>query len=288
MRTKFISMLQTCANVMTRPGVQTFAAERSKSSANLKTALAWILLAGVFAALLDILLTTLTEKWVIPPNEVDYFLPSDLIFLIDGANIYLKSRLITLNFEFAKLYGWLWVHSGLFDLAAEFVYGTVIFILEEIPGWQRTIAKALLSPVSFLVRVGIFHCVVTFWGGRGQFGRYAYLFAAIAVPITFLNSLLDFLPLAAARLVAVLPGSSYMAGQYWYYFLLTTNNYATSLIVLAYWLVLIYFSTKVEHEMTWWRAVIGVVTSYLVFYVFWTVWPSGIMGLLEAAKLLRE
>ena len=166
--------------------------------------------------------------------------------------------------------------------------------------------------MSFLVKVVMYHCVVTFLGGRGQFGRYAYLLASIAVPMTFLYSFLDFLPLAVARLVAVLPGSSFMAGQFWnyvlsdsltfavlpgyslmaghiwYYALSGSVTIAASLIVLVYWHVLIYFSTKVEHGMTWWRAVIGVVTSYLVVFVLKTVWPYGYLGLFEAVRILRR
>ena len=288
MRTKFISMLKTWKNVMTKPGEQTFAAERSKPSATLKTALAWILLAGVIAALLDILLTTLTEMWVIPPDEVDFSEPSSFTMMIFQPIMNLRLRYFFLYQEFIKLYGWLWLHSGLFDLAAESVYRIVNYISIEIPSWQRAIAKGLLSPVSFLVKVVMYHCIVTLLGGRGQFGRYAYLLAAIAVPMTFLYSFLDFLPLAVARLVAVLPGSSFMAGQNWYYSLSGSATFAASLIVLVYWLVLFYFSTKVEHGMTWWRAVIGVVTSYLVVFVLRTVWPYGFMGLFEAANLLRE
>lgn len=291
MRTKFISMLKTWKNVITKPGEQTFAAERSKPSATLKTALAWILLAGVIAALLDILLTTLTEMWVIPPDEVDSSEPSSFTMMIVQPIMNLILRYFFLYREFTKLYGWLWLHSGLFDLAADSVNRIVYYIyyiLEEIPSWQRAIAKGLLSPVSFLVKVGMYHCVVTFWGGRGQFGRYAYLLAAIAVPMTFLDSLLDFLPLAVARLVAVLPGSSFMAGQIWYYSLSGSATFAASLIVLVYWLVLFYFSTKVEHGMTWWRAVIGVVTSYLVVFVLRTVWPYGLLGLFEAGRILRR
>ncbi len=287
MRTKFISMFKTWKNVLTKPGEQTFAAERSKSSATLQTALAWILLAGVIAALLDILLTRLTEMWVIPPDEVDFSHPSDFIVMITEPIMHFRINFTLLYFEFAKLYGWLWVYSGLFDLAADSVYRIVNYITIEIPGWQRTLARGLLSPMSFLVKVGVYYCIATLLGGRGQFRRYAYLLAAIAVPITFLNSLLDFLPLAVVRLVAVLPDSSFMRGQNWYYFLSGTVTFAASLIVLAYWLVLLYFSTKVEHGMTWWRAVVSVVTSYQVVFVLGTVWPYGYMGILEAARLLR-
>ena len=230
--------------------------------------------------------------WVIPPGEVDFSEPSSFTMMIVQPIMNLRLRYFFLYREFAKLYGWLWLHSGLFDLAAESVYPIVNYIsnyiLEEIPSWQRAIAKGLLSPVSFLVKVGMYHCVVTFLGGRGQFGRYAYLLAVIAVPMTFLYSFLDFLPLAVARLVAVLPGSSFMAGQNWYYALSGNATFAASLIVLVYWLVLFYFSTKVEHGMTWWRAVIGVVTSYLVIFVLRTVWPYGLLGLFEAGRILRR
>lgn len=287
MRTNFISMFTTWKNVMIRPGEQAFAAERSKASATLRTALVWILLAGLVAALLDILLAALTEMWVLPPNEVDFSQATSFPVMVFQPIMNLRMNYFFLFQEFVELYGWLWLHSGLFGLAGNFVYHSVYNIATEIPRWQWTLARGLLSPGSFLVKVGVYYCIATLFGGTGQFGRYAYLLAAIAVPFTFLNSLLDIMPLAVARLVAVLPHSSFMAGQNWYYSLLGTATFAASLIVLAYWLVLFYFSTKVEHGMTWWRAVISVVTSYLVVFVLRTVWPYGFMGILEAGRMLR-
>jgi len=289
LHTQFVSMLKTWKNVLTRPGEQTFAAERGRSPAALKTALAWILLAGVIAALLDILLAALTETWVIPPSEVEFSHPSDFVTMITEPIIYLRIELLHLYLEFAKLYGWLWFHSGLFELVGNSVYRIFIFIVADIPGWQREIAGGLLKPVSFLVKAGMYQCITLLFGGRGQFGRFAYLLAAFGAPILILSSLLDYMPLAAARFAAVLPGSSFMTGQNWYYGLTGGATFAVSLIVLAYWLVLFYFSMKVEHGMTWWRAVLGVVSSYAVRFVYGTIWPYGLtMGLMEAAKLLHR
>lgn len=285
MHTQFVSMLKTWKSVLTRPGEQTFAAERSSSSATLKTALAWTLLAGVVAALLDILLSALTDMWVIPPNEVEFSLHSNFVTMFAESIMYLRIRLLPLYFEFAKLYGWLWVHSGLFELIGSFVYRATIFILVDMSGWQREIAGGLLKPVSFLVKVGMYHCIALLFGGRGRFGRFAYLLAAFGAPLLILNSLLDYMPLAAGRFAAVLPGSSLMAGQSWYHALEGGGTFAVSLVMLAYWLVLFYFAMKVEHGMTWLRAVTGVAASYMVIFVYGTIWPHGhFLGLMEAMR----
>ena len=51
----FSSIFQTWVNVLTKPGEEVFAAEREKDSATLKTALVWMILASVIAALLGTL-----------------------------------------------------------------------------------------------------------------------------------------------------------------------------------------------------------------------------------------
>ena len=73
MRISITAMLQTWVNVLTKPGEKVFAAERSKSSATLSTALAWIFLASVMAALLGLLWTKLEAMWVMPSVELDWF-----------------------------------------------------------------------------------------------------------------------------------------------------------------------------------------------------------------------
>ena len=284
-----IAMLKAWSNVLTKPGERTFATERSKASATLKTALVWILLAGLMISLLDIMRTALSEMWVLPPDELEWpSLPSNFTIFLDQYIGNLSIRILNLNFEFAKMYGWLWIYTGLFDLTANSVYRIANYIVLEIPSWIRDIAKGLLQPVSLLIKVGMYHCVATLWGGRGQFGRYAYLLAAIGAPISILYALLDFLPLAGGGIVAILPGSSFMAGQIWYYRLQFHGIFFISYIVLAFWLVLFYFATKVEHELSWWRAIIVVVISYPLVYILGTIHPYGWMGLFDAAKMIQR
>lgn len=280
-------MLKTSVRVLTKPGERTFADELNNPSATLSTALAWILAVGVIAALLDILAAALIDMWVIPPDKVEFSDPSKFVLMVINPINYLRFQLLFLYQQFTKMYGWLWLHSGLIDLVGNHIFRAASYISYEFLSWQQDIAKGLLKPVSFSIRTGIYYCIATLLGGRGQFGRYAYFLAAIAVPITFIESFLDFMPLTVARLVAVLPGSSLMIGQNWYYTLYGSVTFAASCVVLVYWLILFYFSTKVEHRLTWWRAVIAVVISYLVLFVLRTIWPHGFSGLLEAARMSR-
>ena len=147
MRTTFISMLKTWKNVMTKPGEQTFAAERSKSSATLKTALAWILLAGVIAALLDILLTTLTEMWVIPLDEIDFPEPSSITMMMPFQPIMnLRLRYFFLYQEFRKLYAGcgyiLACLTLLLNLSTASFITSLITSLKKFPAGNRPSPKA--------------------------------------------------------------------------------------------------------------------------------------------------
>ena len=160
-----IAMLKAWSNVLTKPGERTFATERSKASATLKTALVWILLAGLMISLLDIMRTALSEMWVLPPDELEWpSLPSNFTIFLDQYIGNLSIRILNLNFEFAKMYGWLWIYTGLFDLTANSVYRIANYIVLEIPSWIRDIAKGLLQPVSLLIKVGMYHCVATLLG----------------------------------------------------------------------------------------------------------------------------
>lgn len=281
-------MLKAWKNVILKPGERVFAVERDKSSSTLKAALAWVLLAGIVGALLDILLNTLTAVWVMPPNEVDFSKRSDFMTTLVRSIMHVRVMYFHLNLEFVELYGWLWAHSGLFDLMANPVHRVVNFITLDIPDWQRIMAKGLLRPVSFLIHMGVYHSVAVLLGGRGQFGRYAYLLAMIAVPFVVLGLFIDFLFLAVAGVVAISSGSSPMAGQIWYYSLEGAGSFVINVVFLTYWLILVCFATKVEHEMAWWRVVIIVVPSRLIVFVLGTVWPFAYMGMLEAPNFLHK
>lgn len=292
MRTILISMLKTWVHVLTKPSEQTFDAERSKSSATVSTALAWILLASVMAALLSILRTTLIDFWLVPGPEMDWYEPPNFIHktLISFKNV--KLEISILYSKMASLYGSLWLHSGLFDLIGRSVINVVSHFLYDIfaaiPLWQRRIVVSLLSPVSFLVKVVIFHYITTLLGGRGLFGRYAYLVAAYDAPITILKSLLDFLPLVGGGIVAVLPGSSLMVGQNWYYALSNVGYVVFAIIPAVYWLALTYFATRAEHGLTEGRAIAGIFVSSLLGVVISTSPLAGFMGLVHAAGIPVE
>lgn len=292
MRTILISMLRTWANVLTNPSEQTFDAERSKSSATVSAALAWILLASVLAALLSILRTTFIDIWVIPGHEMDWYEPHNFIRKILIFSRDLRLEISLLYSEMARLYGSLWLHSGLFDLIGRSVINVVSHFLYDIfvgiPHWQRHIVVSLLSPVFFLVKVVIFHYISTLLGGRGLFGRYVYLVAAYDAPITILESLLDFLPLVGGGIVAVLPGSSLMVGQNWYYALSNVGYVVLAIIPAVYWLALTYFATRAEHGLTEGRAIVGIFVSSLLGVVISTSPLAGFMGLVHAAGIPVE
>ena len=283
MFTNFISMPRTWTNVLTKPNEQTFAAERSGSSVTLSAALTWVVLVSAVAILLSIQRTTLTEEWILYGYVQDWY-PPDFIARILQTLGEIRIFLTLLHIEIMKLYGWLWFRTGLFEFIGEPVSIAGYYFLFDIPDWLRVMVKIILSPVFFLIKVGAYHCIATLFGGRGQFGRYAYLIAVFGVPIAILRIPISFLPLAGGRLVAILSDSSLMVDQDWYYALLSPTAIIAT-FVTVYWLVLFYFTTKVEHEMPRGRAIIVTVVSYLIGFMLSTIPTYTLLGLMEAGRL---
>lgn len=290
MRSSLTSMLKTWANVLTTPSDQTFAAEQSKSSATLSTALAWTLLASIIALLLVFLRMTLTEMWVLPPHEMEWHQPSNFIIEILHSIAMLKTWLFTLRSKVAGGHSILWFHFGsLPDGAFEFEL-LVTHFLPDTPNrrWIMAIGISMLSPVFFLGTVGIYHYIATLVGGRGQFGHYVYLVAAFSAPIAIAKSLLYFLPLAVLSLTAVLPGTSLTVVQSWYYWVSFPFAFGITVIPAVYWLALIYFATKVEHGLTGVRTIVGISVASLLVFVLRNSLQLALMGLYDAMKLIRQ
>ena len=147
------SIFQTWLNVLTKPGEEVFAAEREKDSATLKTALVWIILASVIAALLATLRARIFSSQLGGLGQFVELLPADLQEGIGPA------------------------------MAIDTAGGTALSLLSIIFG-----------PLSFLISVGIYHLIASVFGGRGQFGRYAYLSATFNAPLLIVGSLLVFVP----------------------------------------------------------------------------------------------
>lgn len=99
------------------------------------------------------------------------------------------------------------------------------------------VASIIISPILFLIGVAMLYLIARLLGGTGTFGRYAYLIAVFQAPITILNAVLNFIPVAGACL---------------------------ALAFSIYAIVLTYFATKVEHNLSSGRALTAVLIPALL------------------------
>lgn len=93
-------------------------------------------------------------------------------------------------------------------------------------------AVIIFGPIFFLIGVGVYHLIATVLGGRGQYGRYAYLSATYSAPLMIVGSALGFIPVLGGCL---------------------------SLILAIYQFVLTYYAVKVEYGLSQGRAIVVVV-----------------------------
>ena len=103
-------------------------------------------------------------------------------------------------------------------------------------GTIASLSLIIIGPIGFLIGVGILHLFATVLGGRGQYGRYAYLTAAFSAPLTILSSLLGFVPVVGG---------------------------CVSVILSIYQLALAYYATRVEYRLSQGRAIVVVVAPVL-------------------------
>ncbi len=191
----FNSIFQTWKKVLTNPGVETFEAERQESSAILSTALVWMVLASVIAALLGLLQAQIFSSAMGGMGQIVGLLPAEL-----------QGQFGTITDTSA---------SG---------------------GAFASLAIIIIGPLSFLIGVGIYHVIASTLGGRGQYGRYAYLTATFAAPLLIVSSILGFVPLAGS---------------------------CASVILAIYQFVLAYYATRAEYGLSQGRAIIVVVAPLL-------------------------
>lgn len=197
----FGSMFQTWMKVLTRPGAEVFLAEREKPSATLTTGLVWIILAALVTALLGLLRTQLVASSLDGLAEVVDLMPPELRGFME----------MTLNNDsFASLIS------------------------------NVSLSSIIITPIFFIIGVGILHLVASVLGGRGQFGRYAYLNATFAAPLAMISSLLGFVPVVGGCLGGILT---------------------------IYGWVLTYFATKVEYGLSDGRAIVVVLAPILAIFV---------------------
>ena len=209
------SIFQTWLNVLTKPGEEIFAAEREKSSATLKTALVWMILASLIAALLGTLQAQIFSSPLGGVGQIMEMLPTEL-------------------------------------------QGELGPITEtDTPGGSfLNLSIIIFGPITFLIGVGIYHVVASVLGGRGQFGRYAYLYATFGAPIIIVGSILGFLPAVGGCLGGILG---------------------------IYQVVLNYFALKVEYELSQGRAIVVVVAPLLVGMALAACLAIALVGMVASA-----
>ncbi len=209
------SIFQTWVNVLTKPGEEVFTAEREKSSAKLKTALIWMILASVISALLGTLQSQIFSSQFGGFGQIMDMLPTEL------------------QGEYAPI------------AEADSPVGTFL-----------NFSVVIVGPIFFLLGVGIYHIIASVLGGRGQFGRYAYLYATFGAPIVIVGSILGFLPAVGGCLSALLG---------------------------IYQIVLNYFALKVEYQLSQGRAIVVVVAPLLVGLALVACLAFALVGMFASA-----
>ncbi|MDE0630589.1 MAG: YIP1 family protein [Caldilineaceae bacterium SB0665_bin_25] len=118
-----------------------------------------------------------------------------------------------------------------------------------------SLLSIIFLPLFFLIGVGVYHLIATVLGGRGQYGRYAYLTATYSAPLMIVGSLLGFIPVLGGCL---------------------------NLILGIYQFVLTYYAVKVEYGLSQGRAVVVVVIPLLAGLVLAVCLATLVVGTLVA------
>ncbi len=122
-------------------------------------------------------------------------------------------------------------------------------------GAAFSFAAIILGPIFFLIGVGIYHLIATVLGGRGQYGRYAYLTATYSAPLMIVGSVLGFIPVLGGCL---------------------------SLILGIYQFVLTYYAVKVEYGLSQGRAIVVVFVPLLAGLVLAICLVTVVAGIVVA------
>jgi hypothetical protein len=189
----FGGTIQTWIQVLTRPGTEVFEQESRSPNATVVTALIWIVISAVVAAILGF-----------------------IQFSIGLAAADLGAML------------------GDMGLPPE-----VTANLGGLMGGGAGIGALILTPLFFLIGVGIIHLLARVFGGDGSFGVFAYLVASFQAPIGIVSAVLGFVPFVGGCIAALLS---------------------------IYSLVLTFFAVKVNYQLTDGKAIAVVLIPYLLVF----------------------
>lgn len=196
----FAGMVQTWIRVVSGPNEANFAQEQNSSNANLQTALIWVVLAAVVTSILGFIQSMLFASSA-----------QGMLGMLGGMDLPPESQAMIDAM----------VQGGLFAGMSG----------------AGALTGIIITPIFFLIAVGIVHLIATLFGGRGDFGRYAYLSAAITAPISIVNGVLAFIP--------VLGG-------------------CVALLISIYSIVLNYFAVKVAYSLSSGRAIAVILVPLII------------------------
>ncbi len=157
-------IFQTWLNALTKPGEEFFVAEREKSSATLSTALLWVIVASVIAALLGVLQSSIFSSEMGGLDQVLEMLPTDI-----------QDEIATSAGDGAP-------GAPTFSLSY-IVFGPILFLIGT--GIYHVLASLL-------------------GGQGGQYGRFAYLYSTFSVPLMIASAVLGFIPMLGACVSVIL------------------------------------------------------------------------------------
>lgn len=159
---------QTWLRVLTHPEEATFEEERIKPNANLGTALIYIVIAAVVAAILGFVGSSLMM-----PGQM-----SMVRQMLEQADLPPEVK--------TQLGDWLTTGAmtGLAGVAGIF--------------------SVIWAPIGFLIGAGILYLFARMLGGTGEFGNFAYLIAVAQAPLSILQALLSLIPMMGPCLVFIL------------------------------------------------------------------------------------
>jgi hypothetical protein len=158
---------QTWLKVVTHPEEATFEEERIKPNATLGTALIYIVIAAVIAAIFSFIGSSLMM-----PTQMD---------------------MVRQMLEQAELPP---------ELKAQFGEWLTAGAMTGLAG-AASVFSIIWAPIGFLIGVGLLYLFARMLGGNGEFGNYAYLLAVAQAPLTILQAILGLIPFMGPCLVLV-------------------------------------------------------------------------------------
>lgn len=283
-------MLRSSINILTKPKEQVFLAEKTNRTVSLSKVLKWMLLASIIAASIKTLRITILDIWVLPGPELEYPEHITLTGHIVQAIFYVSLRVQHWLWEIDKIYALFWIHSGLVKSVGNLFWIVGFDYLSNIPYLQQVLSmvRGLLDPVFFLINLLLFHFFAVRLGGQGKLNRYGYLILLFSAPLTILQQILLFTPLAIGSFVSILPGSSLMAGQILYGGMRIILGTLIGISFAGYWFFLACLATKVEYKLSWWKVIIIILVGSLIGNEIRDLLPNLFVGLTRMGQILDQ